>query len=72
MCLNCGRSIYTNDIDLCKRCYQEVGLEFLGKEEEVEEVEEGPSMEELGLEPTEGSQVLESDSEEEKEEEKKE
>ncbi|MBR9691564.1 hypothetical protein GOV06_02160 [Candidatus Woesearchaeota archaeon] len=70
LCQSCGRTVYTNDIDLCKRCHNEVGLEFL-KEMDVEEaVEEGPSMEELGLESSEESKVLESDSEEEAEEEK--
>jgi NMD protein affecting ribosome stability and mRNA decay len=28
-CLNCGREVYTNDIDLCKKCYNEVGVDFL-------------------------------------------
>ena len=50
-CQNCGRNVYTNDIDLCKRCHNEVGLEFLKTEDIIEEPEEeGPSMEELGLE----------------------
>lgn len=48
-CQSCGRNMYTNDLDLCKRCFNEVGLEFL-KTVEVEEVEEGPSLEELGIE----------------------
>ena len=52
VCLNCGREVYTNDINLCKRCHQEVGLDFI--QEEVEEIEEEPEIEDLGLEePTE-------------------
>jgi len=50
LCQSCGRNVYTNDIDLCKRCYNEVGTEFLKTEDVVEEVEEGPSLEELGIE----------------------
>ncbi len=58
-CRNCGRSVYVNDIDLCKRCNQEVGLEILEKLDYVDEPKEkeGPSMEDLGLE--EGSEVTE-------------
>lgn len=53
LCINCGREVYTNDLDLCKRCYQEVGLEFLQQKSE-EAVEEAPkTLEELGLVETE-------------------
>ena len=49
-CQECGRKIYTNDIELCKRCHQEVGLQFLREEEVFEEPEEeGPSLEDLDL-----------------------
>jgi len=63
-CRNCGRNVYVNDIDLCKRCYQEVGLEILEKLDYVDEPEEekGPSMDDLGLE--EGSEVIESEDKE--------
>ena len=51
LCQECGRTVYTNDIDLCKRCYNDVGLEILNKREVVEDVEEEePSMEDLGIE----------------------
>ena len=54
LCQNCGRTVYTNDIDLCKRCYNEVGLEILNKQEVIEEIdEEEPSMEDLGIEASE-------------------
>jgi hypothetical protein len=65
ICLNCGRNIYTNDLNLCKRCHQEVGAKYQEKQEPEEVEEEGPSLEELGLKPEEGS-------EEEKEETKEE
>ncbi|MBD3354681.1 hypothetical protein GF361_01700 [Candidatus Woesearchaeota archaeon] len=60
-CQNCGRSVYVNDIDLCKRCNQEVGLEILEKLDYVDEPkeDEGPSLEDLGLE--EGSEVTEAE-----------
>ncbi len=68
ICQNCGRSVYTNDIDLCKRCHQIVGMDVLGEEEIEEEPTEGPSLEELGLEaPEEGSEVIEEAPEEKKE-----
>ena len=28
-CLNCGREVYTNELNLCKRCHKEADLEFL-------------------------------------------
>ena len=72
-CLNCGRNMYTNNLDLCKRCHQEVGLEFLSKiEEEPEEEEKGPSLEDLGIEPSaeestqEASKIIEEPKEEKK------
>jgi len=34
LCDNCGRSMYTNEVNLCKRCNQEVGSE---KEEVLEQ-----------------------------------
>ena len=77
LCQNCGRSVYTNDIDLCKRCYNEVGLKFLN----IQEAEEGPeeeetpvNLEELGIASEQPpSEVIEEEKTEEvKEEEKKE
>jgi len=63
ICLNCGRRVYTNDIGLCKRCYQEVGLEFLKTEEVIEEEPEEPvALEDLGLET--GSEETSTDSKE--------
>ena len=71
ICQNCGRNVYTNDIDLCKRCYQIVGMDVLGEEEIEEEPEEGPSLEELGIEaPEEGSEVVEETPQEETKEKK--
>ena len=53
-CQNCGREVYTNDINLCKRCYQEFGLEFLKEEAESIIEEETPkNLEELGIKSTE-------------------
>jgi len=72
VCVNCGRTVYTNDLDLCKRCYNLVGVELEKKkeaEEGPEEEETGPSMEELGLAPAEG-EAKEEEAPEEKEEEK--
>ena len=67
ICQNCGRKVYTNDIDLCKRCYQEVGIEFLNTEEVIEEEPEEPvALEDLGLEP--GAEETEESSEETEEE----
>ena len=62
VCLNCERELYTNDLDLCKKCNQEVGLEILQQQEpeEIEEEEE-PSMPE--------SMVLESEGEDSSDEE---
>jgi len=40
ICLNCGRSVYINEINLCKRCAQEVGAEFLKKADIAEEEQE--------------------------------
>jgi predicted amidophosphoribosyltransferase len=34
VCINCNREVYTNDIHLCKRCFNEVGVDFL-KESEI-------------------------------------
>jgi hypothetical protein len=28
-CLNCGREMYTNDYNLCKRCHRVVDLDSL-------------------------------------------
>ncbi|MBW2995673.1 hypothetical protein KY332_00060 [Candidatus Woesearchaeota archaeon] len=68
LCQNCGREVYVNDIDLCKRCHQEVGIEILNKLDYVDEPEEeGPDMEALGLE-SEGSVVTESEGDDEEEE----
>ena len=61
VCLNCEREVYTNDLDLCKKCNQDVGANFLNKQEIEEEIEEEPSMPE--------SMVLESEPEESGEEE---
>ena len=67
VCLNCERELYTNDLDLCKRCYQDVGLEFLKDTEPEEEIEEeGPHMPE-GLVLEEGSEESEEKAEEKKE-----
>ena len=49
-CLECEREMYTNELDLCKRCFNDVGLEFLKNAEVVEEVEDMPNMEDLGIE----------------------
>ena len=50
-CQECGRKIYTNDIELCKRCHQEVGVEMLREQEVFEEPEEeGHSLEDLDIE----------------------
>jgi len=71
LCTNCGRNIYTNEINLCKRCYQDVGLEFLKQQEPEEEVEEETkSLEELGIEET--DEEIEEPTEDVVEEEKKE
>ncbi len=71
LCQNCGRSLYVNDIDLCKRCHQEVGVEILQKLDYVEpEEEEGPDMAALGLDegpgPEEEPQKVEKEGGEEK------
>ena len=67
LCQECGRTVYTNDIDLCKRCYNEVGLDILDQQEEIEELpEEEPSMEDLGIEVSE--ETAEEDKKEPKEE----
>ena len=53
-CQECGREVYTNDLNLCKRCHQEVGLDVIksmAPEDLVEETEE-PDMADLGLEET--------------------
>ena len=53
-CQECGREVYTNDLNLCKRCHQEFGLEIIkamAPEDLAEETEE-PDMAELGLEET--------------------
>ena len=50
-CQECGRTVYTNDIDLCKRCHQEVGVSYLQNQEIIEEDEDDmPNMEDLGIE----------------------
>ena len=28
-CLSCGREVYTNDLNLCKRCHKDADAEFL-------------------------------------------
>lgn len=67
-CVNCERKIYTNDLNLCKKCYRDVGLEFL-KQQEPEEVEEGPaSLAELGIEAGKDGGVAEEAAEESTEE----
>lgn len=41
LCQNCKRVIYTNDIDLCKRCNTVVGAEVLNQiNEEIGDIEE--------------------------------
>jgi len=30
-CENCERELYTNEYNFCKRCWQEVGTDFLNK-----------------------------------------
>ena len=52
ICQECGRNVYTNDLDLCKRCNVEVGAEVAAQVEEEEVEEEMPSMEDLGIEET--------------------
>jgi hypothetical protein len=39
-CQSCGREVYTNDIDLCKKCNQAVGLEYAGAESAAPSAEE--------------------------------
>ena len=52
--MNCEREVYTNDLNLCKRCDKEVGLEFFQKLEAEEVLEEEKvNIEDLGLEKTE-------------------
>ncbi len=36
-CNECGRTLYTNDLDLCKRCFNKVGVKAMNSMEEVEE-----------------------------------
>ena len=71
VCQNCGRNIYTNDLDLCKRCNNLVGVEA-AKEHEAEvgpeEEEKMPSLEGLDL----GEDTKEEGKKEEKKEEPKE
>ena len=75
-CENCGRTMYTNDLELCKKCNNEVGVEFFKNADIEEEVEEAPSLEglDLGGDSGEGSVVVESEEKDTKEaaEEKKE
>ena len=40
VCVNCEREVYTNDMELCKKCNQEVGLDFINKQEIEEEMDE--------------------------------
>jgi hypothetical protein len=74
LCVNCGRNIYTNDLNLCKRCHQDVGVDFLRQQEPEEVVEEEPaSLEDLGIEATEEeTEEVAEEPEEELKEEKKE
>ncbi|MBW2977551.1 hypothetical protein KY331_01780 [Candidatus Woesearchaeota archaeon] len=30
-CENCSRAVYTNEYNFCKRCWQEVNVDFLNK-----------------------------------------
>ena len=39
-CENCEREVYTNYLNLCKRCHQDVGLDFLKKFEAEQTVVE--------------------------------
>ncbi len=36
VCANCEREMYTNELDLCKKCNHEVGMEFLRQQESEE------------------------------------
>jgi len=57
-CLECGRKVYTNDIDLCKRCHNEVGATYLQEQEVFDEPEEeGPNLEGLDLGVEEGAEA---------------
>ena len=70
ICENCGREVYTNKLNLCKRCHQKVGGEFL-KQQEPEEIEEAPSLEDLGIETSdETPEEVKEETEEEKSEDK--
>ena len=51
ICDNCDRNMYTNNFNLCKRCHQDVGYSYF-QNQEVEEVETGPSLSDLGLDDT--------------------
>jgi hypothetical protein len=35
-CENCARMLYTNQYNLCKRCWQEIGIDFLNNIEAEE------------------------------------
>ena len=67
VCLNCERELYTNDLDLCKKCNQEVGLEILKQQEPKEIEEEEEPMENMVLE-SEGEESGEEEEAEEKKE----
>ncbi|MBD3249639.1 hypothetical protein GF336_06355 [Candidatus Woesearchaeota archaeon] len=36
-CNECERTLYTNDFELCKRCFNEVGVEAINSMEDIEE-----------------------------------
>lgn len=63
--------MYTNDLDLCKRCNTDVGAAISAQQEDIEEEDEMPAMEDLGIE-SEASEVEESPAENQEKEEKKE
>jgi len=70
VCDHCGRNVYVNSLDLCKRCNLIVGVESRKQAEaeaEPEEEEQPMSMEELGITP----ESKEEGKEEEKKEEEK-
>lgn len=57
LCQECGRTMYTNDMDLCKRCNTEFGAVVAAQQEEEDIEEDMPAMEELGMEePVEAEQ----------------
>lgn len=69
VCQECGRNVYTNEIELCKRCHKRYGAKY-SKEAglfEEEEKESGPGVEDLDLGEDEGTEPEEEKESKEKE-----